>query len=70
MNEEMALLEINKTWNLVPLPKGQKLIFTKWIYKFKEGVPGVQQPRFKARLVGKAFTAREWIDYLKSSIQL
>lgn len=63
MNEEMTSLEINRTWTLVPLPKCQKVISSKWVYKYKEGLPGVQKPRYKARLVAKGFTQREGIDY-------
>lgn len=50
MNEEMVSLEMNKTWKSVPLPKGQKVICTKWIYKFKEGISGVHKPRFKGQI--------------------
>ena len=33
MNEEMAALDANKTWDLVPLPKDKKAIGCKWVYK-------------------------------------
>lgn len=53
MNEEMTSLMINETWTIVSLSKGEKAISSKWIYIFKDGVPGVQEPRFKARFVAK-----------------
>lgn len=59
----MSSIEVNKTWAIVPLPKGEKTIASKWIYKFKGGIPGAQQPRFKARLFAKGFTQREGICY-------
>ncbi|GKB43117.1 retrovirus-related pol polyprotein from transposon TNT 1-94 [Tanacetum coccineum] len=33
-----------------------------WVY-IKEGIEGVQKPRYKARLVARGFTQRAWIDY-------
>ncbi|GJR70182.1 retrotransposon protein, putative, ty1-copia subclass [Tanacetum coccineum] len=35
----------------------------KWLFKIKEGTEGVQNPRYKARLVAHGFTQREGIDY-------
>ena len=63
MNEEMESLSKNQTWELVRKPDGQKLVSCKWIYKLKEGIPGVEKPRYKARLVARGFTQREGIDY-------
>ena len=51
MNEDMQSLSKNKTWELVPLPKGVKLVGCKWAFKKKEGMHGVEFPRFNARLV-------------------
>jgi len=36
MDEEMASLAANGTWELVPGPEDQKLIQCKWLYKLKE----------------------------------
>ena len=63
MNEEMQSLEKNETWDLVPLPKGVKPVGCKWVFKKKEGIPGVEPARFKARLVAKGFSQKEGIDY-------
>ena len=40
MHEEMAALDANETWDLVPLPKGKNVIGYKWIYKVKHNVDG------------------------------
>jgi len=63
MNEEMESLRKNKAWILVDRPKKHKAVGCKWIFKKKEGILGVERPRFKARLVAKGFTWVEGIDY-------
>lgn len=35
MRQEMNSIEENETWELVPLPPGQKIIGLKWIFKLK-----------------------------------
>nr|GEV62202.1 hypothetical protein [Tanacetum cinerariifolium] len=62
MEEDMSSL-MNHTWELVDQPPGQKLISYKWLYKVKEGIEGVQKPRYKARLVARRFTLRAGTDY-------
>jgi len=56
MNEEILSLEKNQTWKLVSLPKNQRVVGNKWVFKKKEGIPGVKAQRYKARLVAKGFT--------------
>ncbi|WVZ06123.1 hypothetical protein V8G54_019469 [Vigna mungo] len=48
---------------LVDLPKGKKVIGSKWIFKKKEDTPGGEKARYKARLVAKGFTQIEGVDY-------
>nr|KYP64655.1 Retrovirus-related Pol polyprotein from transposon TNT 1-94 [Cajanus cajan] len=59
----MKSLQKNLTWKLVSLPTGKKVISCKWIFKRKDGIPGVEAPRFKARLVARGFTQVEGVDY-------
>ena len=56
MNEEMQSFSKNKTWELVPLPKVVKLVGCKWVFKKKEGLPGVEYTRFKAWFYGTGFS--------------
>jgi hypothetical protein len=63
MNEEIESLHKNGTWDLVELPRGRKALTCKWIYKQKEGIPGVEPARWKARLVVKGCNQREGIDF-------
>jgi hypothetical protein len=49
--------------SFVKLPKNQMVVGCKCIFKKKEGISGVEGPRYKARLVAKGFTQVEGIDY-------
>jgi hypothetical protein len=40
----------------VKLPKGAKPVGCKWIFKKKEGILGVEDARFKVRLVAKGYS--------------
>jgi hypothetical protein len=62
MNEEYRSLMENDTWDLVPLPKGRKLVRCKWVYQTKYASDGSIE-RHKARLVAKGFSQVEGIDY-------
>ncbi|CAM8923040.1 unnamed protein product [Rhodiola kirilowii] len=63
MEEEINSLTKNNTWKLVEKPAGVKLVGCKWVFKYKEGIPGVEEPEYKARLVAKGFTQREGVDF-------
>eukprot|EP00253_Pinus_taeda_P001949 PITA_01949 len=65
MNEEYRSLLANDTWDLVPLPKGRKLLRCKWVYRTKYGPDG-KVDKHKARLVAKGFLQVEGIDYTET----
>src|SRR4030065_1271202 len=44
VKEEISSLEKNHTWELVKLPKTHRVVGCKWIFKKKEGIPGVEGP--------------------------
>ncbi|KAG5674318.1 hypothetical protein PVAND_004295 [Polypedilum vanderplanki] len=62
MSEELESLNENKTWTLVDLPPGKKVVKSKWVFKLKRESDG-KVARYKARLVAKGFTQRYGIDY-------
>ena len=53
MKEEMDSLLKNNTWDLVPLPKGKRVLPKKWVYRLKEEDGG--KKRDKDTLVVKGF---------------
>jgi hypothetical protein len=62
MDEEMATLDANTTWELVALLKDKKAIRCKWVYKVKHNADG-SVSRYKARLVAKGYAQTYGIDY-------
>ena len=62
MKEELTQFEKNKVWTLVPLPKGQSVIGTKWVFRNKLNEEG-KVIRNKARLVAQGYNQQEGIDY-------
>lgn len=62
MKEELNSNESNKTWSLVELPKGKKVIRVKWVYKVKLNPKG-EIVRHKAGLLAKGFLQKEGIDF-------
>ncbi|KAG8491178.1 hypothetical protein CXB51_014420 [Gossypium anomalum] len=64
MREEMESLHKNKTWDLVKLSKGKKTVRCKWVFKKKEGTPGVEEPRYKVRLVAKGYSQIPGVDFI------
>ena len=62
MLEELAALEKNDTWELVPSPPRKKVVGCKWIYTVKQNPEGKVE-RYKARLVAKGYSQTYGIDY-------
>jgi hypothetical protein len=62
MDEEMATLDANATWELVALPKDKKAIGCKWVYKVKHNANGSMN-KYKARLVAKGYAQTYGINY-------
>ncbi|GJR96676.1 putative ribonuclease H-like domain-containing protein [Tanacetum coccineum] len=62
MQEELLQFKLQKVWVLVDIPKGQRAIGTKWVYRNKKDERGIVI-RNKARLVAQGHTQEEGIDY-------
>jgi hypothetical protein len=56
------LLQKNRTWDLIQLPKGKKAVSCKWVFIVKQTLEG-KVKRYKARLVAKGYTQTYVIDY-------
>lgn len=65
MDEEITPFYKNQTQELIQKPPNKKEVSCKWIYRVKEGIPGVKPQSFKARLVAKGFTHKQGIDFTK-----
>ena len=62
MEEEIHVIEKNKTWELVEKPKDKDIIGVKWIFKTKFNSDGSIQ-RNKARLVAKGYSQQPGVDF-------
>lgn len=65
MEEEMAALEENQTWDLVDLSAGKAAIGCKWVYVVKMNPDG-SVARLKARLVAKGYAQMYGVDYTET----
>jgi hypothetical protein len=62
MDSELKSLVANGTWDLVPRPKSQKPIGSRWVFALKKNERG-EVVRYKARVVAKGYSQRHGIDY-------
>ena len=62
IDEELATIQKNKTWELVNLPEGKDVIGLKWVYRTKFKEDGSIQ-KHKARLVAKGYSQQPGIDF-------
>jgi len=62
MQEEINALHSQNTWTVVPLPSRKNLVGCKWVYRIKQHADGTVA-RYKARLIAKAYSQEEGVDY-------
>ncbi|KAJ9566123.1 hypothetical protein OSB04_002089 [Centaurea solstitialis] len=62
MQEELLQFFLQHVWDLVDLPKGHRVIGTKWVFRNKTDERGIVIKN-KARLVAQGYTQEEGIDY-------
>ncbi|KAM0043888.1 putative RNA-directed DNA polymerase [Helianthus debilis subsp. tardiflorus] len=62
MENEIAAIEQNHTWELVKAPVGVKPIGVKWVFKTKFNEQG-KVDKYKARLVVKGYAQKRGVDY-------
>src|SRR5271168_5110705 len=68
MKIEYNSINNNKTWDLVPLPKGAKVLKTRWVYKIKnpENSLDLNKITFKFRFITKGFEQLYGLNYLET----
>ncbi|CAH9102375.1 unnamed protein product [Cuscuta epithymum] len=62
MQDEMAAMEKNDTWQLVYSPKDKNIIGLKWVFRTTYNSDGSVQ-KDKARLVAKGYSQQQGVDY-------
>lgn len=62
MQEDMAALKKNGTWDLVDLPRNKVHVNCEWMYTIKLKLDGIAD-HYKAWLVAKGYTQTYGIDY-------
>jgi len=65
MAKEMAALKQMGTWVLQELPKGQRTVTCKWVFRIKRKADG-SVDRYKARLVARGFTQEYGLNYYET----
>jgi hypothetical protein len=62
MTEEYQSIIKNDVWEVVPRPKNNSVVSSKWIYKIKH-TTYISIEKHKARFVARDFSQKEGIDY-------
>lgn len=62
MDEDIAMIENNKTWELVNCLRDKDVIGLKWVYKTKLDQDG-KIHKNKERLVVKGYAQKPWVDF-------
>jgi hypothetical protein len=62
MDKEIKSIKDHQTWELVPRPRNQKVIGSRWIFKIKRHADGSIE-RYKARFCAKGYTQKFGVDY-------
>ena len=65
MVEEYDSIMKNQVWEVVPGPKGKKVVGSRCIYKVKHAA-NESVEKYKVRFVAKGFSQKEGIDYEKT----
>ena len=58
----MHSIRLDKTWDLVELPKNRRALPCKWVYRLKETSDSTN-PKYKARLVAKGFRQEYGVNF-------
>ncbi|XP_068487121.1 uncharacterized mitochondrial protein AtMg00820-like [Phaseolus vulgaris] len=67
MQEELSMIEKNKTWELVDRPPNRKIIGVRWVFRTKLSLGG-SIIKFKARLVVKGYAQVFGVDYSETFV--
>jgi ATP-binding cassette subfamily B (MDR/TAP) protein 1 len=62
MESEMNSIRANETWDLVELPRNQKALPCRWVFRLKQ-VPDSSGPKYKVRIVAKGFRKEYGVDF-------
>ena len=62
MVKEYQSIIKNDVWEVVPIPKYNSMVSSKWIFKTKHSADGSIE-KYKERFVAQGFSQKEGIDY-------
>ena len=62
MDQELDVLYTQNTWDVVPKPKGRKIVESRWVFKLKRDTLG-KICQYKARLVAQGFFQQLGLDF-------